>query len=347
MTTSTNDRSAKVSRLAAILDARGAQQLQLTSTAALAWLLDGARVTVPYAGAAVCVAVVDRSGEIVVTAHSNEADRLRTEEFGENVEVRSVPWWDPLPSPADGVLDENAIADELRAARASLLPAERARYAALGAETAREVGAVLRTARPDESEHALAARLVAAVVALGGEPVVTLVAGDSRGHIPHPLPTAAPLGRRAMAVVGARRHGLIVNLTRWISFGAKPVAAEAALREVEADAYAATVSGRPLKDVLAEIAASYRRHGLGASAWLAHHQGGPTGYLGRDPKAAPTTTDQVAEGQAFAWNPWVPGAKCEDTMIVTSDGPQVLSADPGWPVVEVRGLPRPLTLELE
>lgn len=149
-----------------------------------------------------------------------------------------------------------------------------------------------------------------------------------------------------MAVVGARRHGLIVNLTRWVRFGGVDTAAEVSLREVEADALAATRPGRALHEVLAEIALSYDRHGFGPDAWQRHHQGGPTGYLGRDPKATPATHDPVVAGQAFAWNPWVPGAKLEDTVIVGDDGIDVLTTDPAWPTIDVRGLPRPLTLAL-
>lgn len=346
MTSTTTDRPAKLARLRDILETRGAAALQLTSAESLAWLFDGARVSVPYGAAPVLSAVVDRDGGIVVTALDNEAQRLRDEELGTDVDLRAVPWFAPLPAPPAGVLAEDAVRTELRAARASLLPVERARYGALGGDAARAMTAVLRSARPDETETALAGRLVGAVVALGAEPVVTLVAGEARGGIPHPLPTAAPLGRRAMAVVGARRHGLVVNLTRWISFGEAEPESEARLRLVEADGYAATRPGRSLDDVLADIATAYERHGFGADAWRRHHQGGPTGYLGRDPKATPETTDVVRPGQAFAWNPWVPGAKLEDTVVVDAEALEVLTADPEWPTVEVAGVRRPVALDL-
>ncbi|GMA95005.1 hypothetical protein GCM10025881_18290 [Pseudolysinimonas kribbensis] len=225
-----------------------------------------------------------------------------------------------------------------------LLPAELERYRALGTEVAALTTDVLAATRPDRTERAVAADLAARLVAAGAEPVVLLVAGEARTGVPHPLPTAARLGARAMAVVGARRDGLIVNLTRWVGADPGDGTREAALREVEADALAATEPGRVLSDVLGDIARSYERHGFGADAWLRHHQGGPTGYLGRDPKATPAAADRIVAGQAFAWNPWAPGLKLEDTVVVHADGIEELTTDPRWPVVDARGRQRPRTL---
>ncbi|WP_227000912.1 M24 family metallopeptidase [Protaetiibacter intestinalis] len=343
-----SDRPAKLARIRELLDAHGAATLTLTTPENLAWLLDGARVQVPYAGAPVLTATVDRDGGIRVDAYANEVERLAAEELG-GLELHPVPWSASLPDPAPGSILDTAHAAELRALRAPLLPAERARYRALGGELATAVGAVLRAARPELSERELAAELARAVVAAGAEPTVLLVAGEGRLDWRHPLPTAAPLGRRAIAVVGARRHGLVLSLTRWLRFGsadAAQLAADARLLEVEADAFAATRPGRTLGEVLGDIRASYERHGFGPEEWLRHHQGGPTGYLGRDPRATPAAPELVVAGQAYAWNPSAPRAKVEDTVVIDADGIEVLSVDPGWPTTTVRGLARPTELEL-
>lgn len=342
------DRSAKIARLRELLEVRDAERMILTSAENLCWLFDGARLQVPYAGASVAQAVVERSGEIRVYALANEVDRLEAEEL-RDVPILPVPWSDSLPGAAPGSLVDTQLVTELRAARAVLLPVERARYAVFGAEMAHASGEVLRRAHPEHSERELAAALAREVVALGAEPVVLLVAGASRLGWRHPLPTDAPLGRRVMAVVGARRHGLIVNFTRWVRFGAADVAeadAETRLMEVEADAFDATRPGRVLSEVLDDIRAAYPRHGFDAEEWMRHHQGGPTGYLGRDPKVTPEAGDIVHAGQAFAWNPSAPGAKIEDTVIVDGDGIEVLTHDASWPTTSVRGRERPVELEL-
>jgi len=340
----THDRPEKLARVRDLLDERGHSELVLTCAENLAWLFDGARVTVPYGGAPVLQAVVTRDGEVRVDALVNEADRLRDEELP-GVEITAVPWHDAFTVPTGALLDTDVVR-ELRAARAVLLPAERDRYRALGRDAAVAVGAVLREVHRGSREHDVAADLVRAVVGIGAEPVVALVGGESRRAVRHPLPTDAPLGRRAMVAVGAKRHGLVVSLSRWVRFEETPDdSLDARLLEVEADAFAATAPARRLADVLADIAAAYPRHGFAAGAWQGHHQGGPTGYLGRDPKVTPASEDLVRAGQAYAWNPSVPGGKVEDTVVIDDDGVEVLTVDPDWPTVLVRGVPRPLPLD--
>jgi hypothetical protein len=69
----------------------------------------------------------------------------------------------------------------------------------------------------------------------------------------------------------------------------------------------ATRPRRRLGEVLGDGAAAYATHGFAAEEWTRHHQGGPTGYVGRDPVATPGSSVQVVEDQAFAWNPSLPG----------------------------------------
>lgn len=346
--TSTSDRAAKHDRLVRILDSHGAESIALTRPETLSWYFDGARTGVPYGGLPVFSALVHRDGTAEVTALENEAERLGTEEI-RGAEIRAVAWYSDLTEIFPGALLDTAVTAELRQARAALLPVERNRYQALGRDAAAAMTHVMQQCRPDMSEYDLAAELAHAAVAIGAEPSVILVAGAERGSIQHPLPTPAAIGDRVMAVLTAKRFGLHVSLTRWARFTGSDAPAEIALREVEADAFTATRPGRELREVLGDIASSYARHGFGTTdrpAWREHHQGGPTGYLGRDPKADPNTTALVAAGGAFAWNPWAAHAKIEDTVIVDGEGVDVLSVDPAWPTVQVCGLPRPIALDL-
>lgn len=342
------DRTHKTARLAAILQTHGADEILLTRPENLAWYFDGARVQVPFGGAAVCSALVRRDGTAVVTALENEVDRLQSEEIA-GAEFRSVPWFGSLIDTSPAILSDLDVTDQLRQARAVLLPAERERYARLGRDAATAVTAVLQAAHPQMTEHRLAADLARGVISIGATPAVILVAGSVRGGVQHPLPTDMPLGDRVLAVVTAVRDGLHASFSRWVRFRGEETGAERSLRLVEADVFAATRPGRTLADVVVDIGSAYRRHGFGdeaAPAWRAHHQGGPTGYLGRDPKASPASDERVVAGGAFAWNPWVPHAKLEDTVIIDDAGPTVLTADPAWPTIDVNGLARPVTLDL-
>lgn len=362
------DRAAKRARALAILDAHDADALVLRSHGALAWYLDGARTHVSLAGDPVLAVVVRRDGD-EVRAFANEADRLAAEELADadaDALVR-VPWHAPL-LPADlaagglRLLDEADVAADLRRARASLLPAETSRYRVLGREAAEVLTDAALAVAPGDAERDVAARIAAGLVARGIDPLVVLVAGSARLGYRHPLPTAAPIGRRAMFVACGRRHGLIANVTRWVRFGAAtPDEADASARilDVEAGFLDATRPGRALDDVFAAGIAGYARHGFDADEWRRHHQGGAAGYVGRDPRAVPGIDDPVQLGQAFAWNPTAPGAKVEDTVLLGvstdaagagADGSggvefEVLTLDPRWPTTRVAGRDRPVELE--
>ncbi|WP_243065033.1 Xaa-Pro peptidase family protein [Humibacter sp. RRB41] len=347
-----DDRAVKRGRVLALLEEADAASVLLTSATAVAWYLDGGRQYVSLAADPIVTLRVSHDGdEAFVT--SNETARLVAEELPAGITVRERPWYEPLQASHEpGVLLERDLDPQLRAARAVLLPGELTRFRALSEDAAHAVTDVLLEADPTWSERRGAAELAARLVSVGADPLVLLVAGESRASLPHPLPTDAPLGRRAMVVVCARRDGLIANLSRWVSFGPQTEPEQDAQRrilQVEAAAFDATRPGTPLNDVLATIAAAYPANGFPADQWTRHHQGGAAGYNGRDPRATPTTDDIVRLGQAFTWNPWVPGAKVEDTVLLagSADAPviETITVDERWPTERVEGRDRPVALE--
>ena len=359
------DRAAKRARVLDVLDrfepegagldrvggADRADSVLLTSAAAVNWYLDGGRTGVSLAADPVVAVRVARDGdEVFVT--SNETPRLVAEELPAGVTVRERAWYEPLdPQVPSGTLREEQVDAELRAARAVLLPGERDRFRALSADAAEAATDVLLDAEPTWSERSTAAELAARLVAVGADALVLLVSGEGRASLPHPLPTDAPLGRRAMVVVCARRDGMIANLSRWVSFGPESEAERDAQRrilEVEAAAFDATRPGARLNEVLSAIGAAYGANGFAADQWTRHHQGGAAGYNGRDPRATPATTDAVQLGQAFTWTPWVPGAQVEDTVLLggTAESPVIepITVDARWPTVDVAGRASPVAL---
>jgi hypothetical protein len=338
------ERSVKRARLLDLLERHGAERIVLSSATALGWYLDGGRTHVSLAAPPIVAVVVDRAGDTVL-ATDNEVDRLIGEELPSGVDVRVVPWDRPLPVPtAPGTLTEDDVAAELRRLRVPLLPGETARFAALGSETAAALTRALGRARAQHRELDLAAEVSAEIVRLGAEPLVVLVGGGSRLGVRHPLPTAAPLGRRALVVVCARRQGLIVNISRSVAFVPPTAAEEDAQRRilgVEAAYLDALVPGATLAAAFRAGCRAYGTHGFDADEWRRHHQGGVAGYAGRDPRATDATDDEIRTGQAFAWNPTGDGAKVEDTVLLTDTGVQVLTVDPAWPTVTYGGRRRP------
>ena len=343
----TDDRPRKRDLVRGLLDA-STSAIVLTQPEVLAWYLEGARVTIALNGPPIVAVRVTHDDEIVY-CFDNEHWRMVTEELPRDARVESIAWYESLGEAAGvgtpGTATDLDFAAQLRDARRELLHHERERYRSLCVATATLLTDVLAEARPEHTERSVAAQLACAVVEAGADPLVTLVAGEPRIPHRHPIPTGGLIGRRAMAVICARRHGMIANVSRWIRFG-EPTREERDLErrilDVEAAIFAATTPGRTLGDVLDDIARAYADAGFEPDEWTKHHQGGPTGYLGRDPRATPGATEVIVAGQAFAWNPTAPGAKVEDTVVIDASGVDVLSVDPRWPTIDVAGLARPL-----
>ncbi len=203
---------------------------------------------------------------------------------------------------------------------------------------------VLRRARPDWTEFQLAGAGAAALWERGIHPTLTLVGGERRVPIyRHATATAEPIGARAMLVFCGRRHGLYANLTRFVYF--RPPTAEErrlidAVAEVEAVAFAASTPGSTVEAGYEAIVAAYARAGHpGAERF--HHQGGTCGYLSREVVGRPGVDTPIEANTALAWNPSLPGAKIEDTVLTGADGIEILTVDPNWPVVTVEGRQRP------
>lgn len=348
------DRAVKRARVLDILSAAGRDSVLLTSHTAVSWYLDGGRLGISLAGEPIAAVLVASGGDHLVT-FNNEAPRLVAEELPAGITVHEIPWHGSLTDvaawfgPGMEPASEAELAGALRLARRSLLPGELGRYGGLCRDVAGILTDTLALTTPHTTERQLAAALAQRVVAAGADPLVLLVNGESRVQHRHPLPTDAALGRRAMGVVCARRDGMIANMTRWVRFDGGTRAeldAEARIARVEADIFNATVPGAPLAGIFSQIRLAYARHGFGAEQWQHHHQGGPAGYAGRDPRATGAVTDTVALNQPFTWNPSGPRVKIEDTVLLGTGGIYPLSVDPRWPSTAVNGILRPVTLQL-
>lgn len=221
--------------------------------------------------------------------------------------------------------------DPLATLRAPLTTPEIERYRALGLETSSIMEAVLKSTRRGDSELEVAGTLRGLLAMRGIQAPVVLAAVDRRieAHR-HPLPGHDRLEKKLMLVVCAERHGLVVAMTRLLSFGrldADLQRRHAACAEVESAMHRATRAGTPLADVFASAVAVYRDMGFDGE-WCFHHQGGPIGYHTRDAIARPGGSGVVLRRAAYAWNPSITGTKCEDTLL---EGGEVLTPMVDWP----------------
>ena len=222
--------------------------------------------------------------------------------------------------------------------RYTMLPPEIERYRALGAEAAHAVETACRNARPGETELDVAASLAFECRKRDILPLVNLVGGDHRiAHYRHPLPTRTQIHRTMMVALTGRRHGLHISLTRMVSYGppeADLAARHHAVTAVDTRFNLESRAGIPLREVVSKAIDQYDAEGF-PQEWELHHQGGLTGYAGREIFGTPVSGYRLKHGQVLAWNPSITGAKSEDTVLLTENGPEILTHTGDWPEVEV------------
>jgi Xaa-Pro aminopeptidase len=226
----------------------------------------------------------------------------------------------------------------LTALRFTLLPPEVERFRALGRDAAESVEIACLSARPGDSELDVAARVAEECARRNILALVNLVATDERiAAYRHPLPTERRIERTMLVALTGRRHGLHASLTRMVTFGEPEdelVARHHAVLRVDARFLLESRPAATLGDVMAAAMEQYVAEGFG-DEWRRHHQGGLTGYAGREVFATPGERHRLEPGQALAWNPSITRVKSEDTVIVGEEGVEVLTSTHGWPRVEV------------
>lgn len=351
--TRTEEFQAKLERVREFMDRCGYDAVGLSSQANFAWLTCGGDSHVAMATEAGVGRLLITRDAVHLVATNIELPRLLVEEVADlPIVAHEQPWHEPEGRieqelvgggkvATDGGWPPGAVneAQALARLRWSLLPPEIERYRWVGAQTAKALGDTAREIEPDITEHEIAALLAGKLLALGITPAVLLVATDERCYrFRHPIPTQRRLERQAMLVIGARRWGLGVSASRIVHFGQPDpelLRRHEAVCRVDACLIASTVPGAKVSEIFERAVQAYAEVGF-ADEWRRHHQGGATGYAPRDYRATSGCAETVLKNQAFAWNPTIAGTKSEDTIIAHTEGPEIISAQPDWPMVEAR-----------
>ena len=339
--------SEKTDRLDTYLAAEDLDAVWFARPANFAWLTGGDNVVDREAGTGVAAAGYD-GDEVRVVTDTIEAPRLAEEELPDGTPIESFPWYESTlpdavaersstPAAADFEVPGMEALDPARL-RVPLTDIDVERYRALGADTAAAVEAVGHEVDSGTTEREAAARLREALFERGVDSPVALVASAERAqayrHFP---PKDVELGDYGILTVTGVRDGLHASVTRTVAFDPPEwlVERHEAAMSVEAAVIAATnrLAGEgTAADLFEVIQDAYADAGY-PGEWEEHHQGGLTGFAGREWKATPTASEPVATPAGYAWNPTVQGAKSEDTVLV-DDGVEVLTATGEWPTRE-------------
>lgn len=337
----------RLDRLDRFLAAEDLEAVWFARPNTFAWLTGGSNVV--SRGGDTGVAAVGYDGErLEVRTDNIEAERLRKEELPAEVTVEQYDWYErsladavasASPEPAAADFDvpgfESVAGGQFRQ---PLLEADIDEYRTLGEATTTVLESVLRSASPQDTERAVAAEIRGRLATHGIDTPVALVGSSERAPAyRHFTPTETPLGEYAVASVTAQRDGLFASCSRIIAFD-PPAWLDSRHRvaaRVEATALAATraagTAGEAARTVFDAIVNAYEQEGW-QGEWRNHHQGGASGFAGREWFATPESDAAVQLPMGYAWNPTVQGAKSEDTVLVRESGYELLTGG-DWPTI--------------
>jgi Xaa-Pro dipeptidase len=339
----------KYAKLSEWLRAQGLSAVLIRRSENVAWLTGGAvemRVVIP-AETSVGALLFTVDGKRYYLAPKNEGPRFHEEEFSAlDYEPVLFPWYESsllseVNRLAQGTIGTDHPAEgftpvDLAALRASLTEPEIARYRWLSQQTAISTAAVLEMLAPGITEFEMEARISGMLLAKGILPTVLLMGVDDRIYkFKHAVARGAVLQKYGMLNLCARRWGLIVSITRFVHFGSPSADLQerfAAAAAANAALLDATREGATAARLFSVAKESYAKSGFAKEEEL-HHQGGSTGYTGREWVATPAGEQKVVNNQAFAWNPSVKGGKVEDTILLRNGKIEVMTSTPSLPVV--------------
>jgi hypothetical protein len=316
------------------LEAAGGAALIVSAPENVRWLLCGRGRPVDVGSAD--YTIVLRDGAAVVLYADIERSRVAGEERLEELgyELVPFPWHEEPGAMVSRLAGAEALGDgqlelELAPHRQALGEEEVERYRSAGADAAAAFVEAIGVLRPELTELEAAGELARAARNRDLVARVNLVAGEERQPVHrHPLPTSAPLGRHALLAFTVERAGLHVSMTRIVSFGPPPerlAELVQASAEVDAAVISASQPGVTHGELFEVIAEVYERLGF-PEEWRRHHQGGLTGYKGREVFAVPSEPTALPPFGAVAWNPSITGGgKSEDTVLVRAEAHEVVT----------------------
>jgi Xaa-Pro aminopeptidase len=329
-----------------LLTEQDLEAIWLAQPNSFAWLTGGDN-TIEDTPAVGDAAVGYDGEELEIITSNIEAERIHQEEVSSEISINSYDWYasslagavaERSPTPAAADFDVPGFESiDISNLRQPLTERDIDRYRSLGHETAEIVESSCQTLTSDMTEQEAVAVMRKSLTEQGIEVPVALVGGAERTQqYRHFTPTDAQLGEYGIVTLCTLRAGLCISITRTVAFDPPEWLTDRhhAAARVQSTALAATqdigTQNGTAGDVFDSIQEAYAAVGY-PDEWQLHHQGGAGGYATREWIATPDSDETVTLPMGYAWNPTVQGAKCEDTVLVTSDGFETLTKTGEWP----------------
>lgn len=335
----------KLRSIRKIYKGKGKKGLLFEKQNNISWLLKG-RSHVGLAAVNGVVDILVNDEDVYLIANNIEASRMVQEELPFKVTIKDYWWYEgyrrgQLIEELTGgnCLVDSQCEDELRTLRLVMTPLQIEDYKILGKDAAEVMNEACSLVRKGMTEFNAAALMAQKCMDRGMEPLVMLVAADERiNAYRHPLPTSKVIDDYVMMVIGARRYGQIVCITRFVAFSEPSDEIKRrrdAVLNLDTMLLEETRPGIGTAKLFDMLVDGYKNEGF-PDEWKLHHQGGITGYNAREYKVSFGIDVNVEAGQVYAWNPSITGFKAEDTFIVGQNENIILTDTKEMPYKEVK-----------
>jgi len=153
----------------------------------------------------------------------------------------------------------------------------------------------------------------------------------------HPIPWNKEIKKCLMLVLGVKRNGLVVPITRMVHFG--DISEDMRKRfdavcTIAADTILSCKAGVKFTDVSKRQKALYKELGF-EDEWEKHFVGGITGYVVSDGSLCTNKDAVMTESMTFNWYVTITGVNTEDTLIITKYGYELFTVNDIWPTREI------------
>ena len=249
------------------------------------------------------------------------------------------------------IADAAVLSDKLASTRAVLTEPELKRYKALCREYTKILTGYCKTLKPGLTEKEIAAGLAFEGNKLGMRFPVLMVGSDERiSSYRHPCATFKKVSKYVLFATVIEREGICANVSRSIYFGdpsSDLVQKQDAVNQIISIYQHNSRPGVTLGELFELGKKAYGEVGHG-DEWKNHLQGGISGYAPLEFLTIEGSKVKVAENNIMGWNPTIKGAKSEDPIHITKDGPVQYTIDDDWPSkeykVDGKGYIRPLIM---
>jgi len=355
-----SDFEKRINDLRNLIKNNGYSALLLNSQRNFSWLTGGGENIVVLSSELGTVSLLLTENDLFLLTPNDEKKRFLEEELkGFNIKVKEYPWYKGIDGKEPFTIIKNivknnkiacdipkygfkSIEPEIAKLRLTLSENDIKRYKALGRDSAEAAEEVAFKIKKGMSEEEIRAMVSYELYKRNIIPTVLLIGVDSGIYnYRHVIPKGRRLKNFAQINICAKRGGLVVALTRLVYFGDIPQELKDK-QEVAEQVYCEFLynlkDGVKYSDIFKNAIDIYKKYGY-ENEWKNHHQGGSIGYNEREFIFTLNSNLIVKNNQAFAFNPTLPGAKVEDTVILKNNRVEIITYTGKWPYkrIEYKG----------